>query len=124
MEIGEAFLMGSPRGNSKHLWIVISNKNKHGGKAVIINVTTDQARCCGVCMLAAGDHPWLVEAQSWVSYRDAMLMDTSGWGRIYEGMRSGMIVSERKTPEPCLKKIIVGAKQSHAFPPRLLEYLD
>src|SRR2546425_12113246 len=124
MDKGECFLMGSPGGRTKHLWVVISDTKKHGGLGVIINFTTDKNRSGGECCFVKSDHPWLTEPQSWACFGDAMLMTVQGWSDIEKGINHGFIVKAAKMNTALVNKIVEAAKTSNAFQPVLIQYLD
>jgi hypothetical protein len=124
MDKGDCFLMGNPNGQTKHLWVVISDTKKHGGEGVIVNFTKNKDRAGGECFLSKGDHPWFTETHSWACFIDAMLMTVAGWNQIKIGIGAGFIVAAATMPAPCLQKIIAAAKSSALLPSVLKPYLD
>jgi hypothetical protein len=100
MKLGDAFLMGSPGGSTKHLWILISNPAAHNGHGVIVNLTTNRERSGGECRLGVGDHQWLT-SECWASFADAKLIAPDQWCNIQSGIRQGTGLSpgHGRTPE-------------------------
>ncbi|MGA9778615.1 MAG: hypothetical protein WBS33_10125 [Verrucomicrobiia bacterium] len=123
MQKGDTFLMGSIGGKKKHLWILLSDLNKHRGTGVIVNLTTDKDRSGGDCSLCVGDHPWLT-SECWVSYGDAMCLASDKWSKIQHGIAMGLIVLQDPLAKNHLEKIILAAKVSKAFPSLYLKFLD
>jgi hypothetical protein len=123
MQKGDTFLMGSVGGSKKHLWILISDLNKHNGAGVIVNLTTNKERSGSDCCLSAGDHPWLVEA-CWVSYGDAIYLSTDKWLKIQQGIANKLIIQREPLTKVHLEKVISAAKVSKAFPTIYLKFLD
>jgi hypothetical protein len=123
MQKGDTFLMGSVGGKKKHLWILLSDLNKHQGTGIVVNLTTDKDRSGGECSLGVGDHPWLTE-ECWVSYGDAMCLPPDKWPKIQQGVKMGLIVPQPPLPRVCLEKVIAAAKVSKAFSSIFLELLD
>jgi hypothetical protein len=124
MDKGDCFLMGAPSGRTKHLWVVISDTRKYSGCGVIVNFSTNESRSGGECSLLQGEHPWFTQGQSWVCFKDALLMTVQGWNDIQTGMSMGFIVLSDKMPVACVDKIITAAKTSKFFQVALLKYLD
>jgi hypothetical protein len=124
MDKGDCFLMGALRGRTKHLWVIITDPAKFGGSAVIVNLSTDALRSGGECFLAAGEHPWLIQPQSWACFKDAMLMTASGWNDIQTGINMGFIIPTDRMPADSVEKLIAAARTSRFLSPVLLPYLD
>ena len=121
---GDTFLMGSPGGKTKHLWIVLSDKAKHSGHVLAVNLTTDSARAGGECELNCGDHVWITE-KSWVSFGDAKVFDLEkDAGLFSSGVNQGWIVPHSTMDTSMLARIVAAAKLSRAFPPVYLKFLD
>jgi hypothetical protein len=125
MEIGDSFWMGNPKGKTKHLWVVISDKHKHGGNCVAVNFTKDEIRACGECLTFQNEHSSLTEPKSWVTFGDALEI-TSGTYRKFSmlaALSPPGFAPANKAPLPCVAKLIAGAKTSTAFPIIYLKYL-
>jgi hypothetical protein len=122
MKLGDAFLMGSPGGSTKHLWILISNPATHNDHGIIVNLTTDRGRSGGECCLVIGDHPWLT-TDCWVSYGDARLIAPAQWRNIQYGVNQKLIILQPPVSASVVARIIAAAKGSTAFPPAFLKYL-
>src|SRR5579863_714542 len=122
MQLGDTFLMGSPGGSTKHLWIVISNPAAHNGHGVVVNLTTDRERSGGECCLAVGDHQWLA-GDCWVSYGDARLIAPTQWRNIQDGVNQKLIILQPPVSASVVARIVATAKVSTAFPPAFLKYL-
>lgn len=123
MDLGDSFLMGSVRGDTKHLWIVISDPKKHAGAALIVNLTTNSFRASSECPLSPGDHPWIT-APCWASFSDARLISTPAqWKALDDAIRSGHIILERATPTKTLSTILTAARKSRNLPSKYLPYL-
>jgi len=123
MQKGDTFLMGSIGGSKKHLWILISDLNKHHGNGVIVNLTTNKERSGGDCSLCQGDHPWLA-GECWVSFGDAMCLTPDKWQKIQQGIAMKLIVPREQLAQAQLEKVISAAKVSKAFPSVYLKFLD
>jgi len=123
MQKGDVFLMGNPRGRTKHPWIIISDLNKHGGSGVIVNLTTDKNRSGADCCLNVGDHPWIAE-ESWVCFGDAILLPPTAWQKISQGIASRIIVPQPALPAAHIQKIVAAARVSKSFPSVYLKFLD
>jgi len=126
MEMGDSFWMGNPKGNTKHLWVVISNKHKHGEICVAVNFTKDEARACGECLTFQKEHPSLKEPKSWVTFGDALEITPTTYRNftMLASLRPAGFVTAEKSPRICLEKLIAAAKSSDAFPIIYLKYLD
>src|SRR5580700_10261769 len=108
MKLGDAFLMGSPGGSTKHLWILISDPTAHNGHGVIVNLTTNRERSGGECSLGVGDHQWLTH-ECWVSFADAKLIAPGQWRNIQSGMRQGILVAQPPVAPAVLARIVATA---------------
>ena len=122
MQLGDAFLMGNPRGRTKHLWVVISDPRKHCGDFIAVNFTTDQTRAERHCILAVGDHPWITET-SYCSYGDALEIKQCKVGAFQAMKTIGGLVPQPPLSAGVLRRVRQGALVSMAFPPNLLAYL-
>ena len=123
MQKGDTFLMGSVGGSKKHLWVLISDLNKHSGAGIIVNLTTNKDRSGGDCSLCQGDHPWLTE-ECWVSFGDALCLAPEQWKKIEQGIAIKLIVPREQLAKSHLEKIVSAAKVSKAFPSIYLRFLD
>jgi len=122
MHLGDAFLMGSPGGATKHLYIVISNPAAHREHGFIVNINTNKQRAGVECSLMCGDHPW-VKQECWVSFGDARLVGPTQWAHIQTGIAQGIVVPQPPISLAVITKIVAAAKTSIAFPPSYLKYL-
>jgi len=123
MQKGETFLIGNPGGRKKHLWIVLSDRNKHNGCGIIVNLTTDKQRSGSDCSLIIGDHDWVTE-ECWVSYGDVQCLEPTQWINLTNGITKKFILPQNPLGKVHLDKIIAAAKSSKAFPPVYLKFLD
>jgi hypothetical protein len=124
MDKGDCFLMGSPGGQSKHLWVLISDPSRYSGCGVIVNLSKDQSRSGGECFICCGEHPWLTEPKSWVCFNDALLMTAAGWVEIQNGLKVGFIIPTNPMPPFCVERIVAAARISRLFHKRLIQFLD
>jgi hypothetical protein len=69
MEGGNTFLR---KDGDNHLWVVLSDPQLDPETVLIVNLTTFDPRKEGVCILAAGEHPWVTH-ETCVSYEDAVI---------------------------------------------------
>ncbi len=116
--------MGSPGSPKKHLWVVISDKNKHAGCWVAVNFTTDEGRASGECLTTRAEHPSLTEPKSWVTFGDACHMTPEKAQYFDKLARIKEVIPGLKAPEALLVKIIAAAKASDAFPVICLDLLE
>jgi hypothetical protein len=124
MDKGDAFLMGVPGGTKKHLFVIISDINKHNGFGVIVNFSTNKVRSGGECLFARGEHPFLTEPESWVCLGDATPVPPPGWAKIQNGIKNHLVIPQPRMSLACVARIVNAAKISRAFPPVLLKFLD
>lgn len=121
MKKGEAFLMGSPGGTKKHLWIVIGDKVLPTGTGVAINLSTDTNRTKGECPLTVGDHPWITENCA-VSFGDALELSLQIENQIKMGIAVKFIVAQPVASPDLIARIQTIAATSSNFPKALLKY--
>ena len=105
MDKGDAFLMGVPGGTKKHLFVIISDLNKHNGFGVIVNFTTDKVRSGGECPFARGEHPFFTGLESWVCMGDATQVSPPGWAKIQNAIKNHLIVPQPKMSLACVARI-------------------
>lgn len=104
--------MGVPHGRKKHLWVLLSDPQKHGACGVIVNFSTDEERSGAECPLGVHEHPWFTEPTTWVCFGDATLLTPESWPHILKGIACRVIIPERKCSAELLAKVIQGAKTS------------
>jgi hypothetical protein len=122
MKLGDAFLMSVPPNfDCDHLFFVISDPEKNGGKFIIVNITGDEIRAGTECVLVLGDHPWITK-KSFLTFTDAL--------EITPAIRQNIdaLMGTTIKPQPCLKKdiltkIVEAAKASQAIPVEFKKYL-
>ncbi len=103
LRLGDTFLLPTPRQNTPHLWIVITEPDAEG-KAICLNITTRQPFSETTVVLNAGDHPFITH-ESVVYYSDARSLDV----RIVEEAMKGQhgfvdIVCQQH--EPCSVQLL------------------
>jgi len=108
MTIGDTFLID-------HLWVVISDPAKNGGKFVIVNLTTDKIRAGEECALSPGDHPWIIK-KSYVSFGDAREVGPKEEAELTKHITSGKIKRHFPMGHSVLRRITATAGRSKALP--------
>jgi len=69
VNLGTTFLRTD---SDKHLWIVLSDPDKNPDQALLVNMTTWDARKEKVCLLNPGDHSWITH-QTCINFGDAVV---------------------------------------------------
>lgn len=122
MLLGDSFLMPTPGHSWDHLWIVISNPQKHGGSFIVVNLTTDVARAGNECSLDCGEHRWITQ-RCYVNFADALEITQEKEANIQTLVACKRISMHDTLDEVILQRIIVAAKQSKALPVKFRKYL-
>jgi hypothetical protein len=122
MKLGDTFLMRSPGHSLDHLWIVISDPNKHKGTFIIVNLTTDVARASADCELSPGCHRWVVE-KCYVNFTDALRITPQLEANITSLTATKAILPHEPLDSEILARIVQIARKSSSFPPTFRIYL-
>lgn len=101
-----------------HLWIIISDRTKHGDKFVVINLT-DSSRGKYSFTLTIGQHPYIYK-ESDVNFGDAFLTSVD---ELKAELSANSAIPHAKMDMAIVKKIIQLARTHCAFPPTLRKYL-
>ncbi len=105
---------------SNHLYVVISDPAKHGGKCVLVNLTTQRAKSDTTCILRPPDFPSFIHRATVVNYGDALEADAQLLERI---IAQGEVTQHPEMAAAVLGRIVQGALISPAFPMGLRKYL-
>jgi hypothetical protein len=81
----------------EHLWIVVAEIDGANGKAICVNVTTEQPNSDKACQLNKGDHPFVTHA-SVIFYQDAREIDLA---MVEKALNAGIKNFVCTTHEPC-----------------------
>lgn len=105
---------------SNHLYVVISDPARHDGKCVLVNLTTQRAKSDTTCVLAEEDFPSFIHHPTVVNYGDALLANAATLEQI---ISQGEVRPHPDMGAEVLKRMVVGALSSPAFPIGLKKYL-
>src|SRR5258707_15151924 len=98
MKLGDAFTMRIAPRFIPHLYLVISDPDKHAGNLIVVNITGDRFRTGKECILNIGDHEWITKP-SFVSFGDAIETSVS--------KLSKMASQKKIKPQPSLSSTIL-----------------
>ena len=120
MNLGDAFEMAVPPNyDLPHLFFVISDPAKYGGKFIIANITTDQFRAGKECVLSVGEHGWITQ-ESFMTFADALeIPDT----KMLDALVGSKIKMQKPLDAATLTKIVEAAKKSKAIQVKFKKYL-
>lgn len=115
---GDAFYGGRELHGDDHLWIVINDPAAHGGKALIVNITSLKGAFVDMtCVVEKGEHAF-VRHRSYVRFNGSRVADATD---LDEAERKGLIRRRDSASAALLEKIRLAAKSA----PRLKnEYRD
>jgi hypothetical protein len=80
MEAGDTFLLVNKQLDD-HLWVILSDPKKDTEQILIVSLTTAAPHKEAVCLLQAGEHPWVTH-ETCVAYNTARLVTLAnlhGW---------------------------------------------
>jgi hypothetical protein len=80
MQAGDAFLLVN-RQLDDHLWVIVSDPKKDADKVLIVSLTTAAPHKESVCLIQAGEHPWVTH-ETCVAYDTAKVVALAslfGW---------------------------------------------
>jgi hypothetical protein len=131
MKAGDTFLGSLSGGDTRHLWVLITNANDRG-EVAIVNLTTKtcegdlcwkkprQSRYCRqdddgqpFCRVGIGKHPFITEP-TWVRYRSSRLPLE---GNLKRAIKSGLLIPHETASPNLVKRIRSGAVECR-FTPR------
>lgn len=72
MEAGDTFLLVNKKLDD-HLWVILSDPQKDTRQILIVSLTTAAPHKESVCLLQAGEHPWVTH-ETCVAYNTARLV--------------------------------------------------
>jgi hypothetical protein len=116
---GDTFLAGEHLHGMHHLWVVINDPARHGGRALFVNVTTLSNMAELTCVLKTGEHPF-VKHSSWVRYASAK---TALADELHALEAKGVIIRRQPASSTLLAKIRAGASASPRLPQKFLRLL-
>jgi hypothetical protein len=116
--IGDTYVW-CPKGTViDHLWIVISDSSKHGGKCVVVNLT-ESIHGQFSFQLVPGQHRWI--------YKDSDVNFGDAFQTAEEFLAAEVAVGSARPHDPMdpkiISKIVEIAHTSPAFPPVLRKFL-
>jgi len=118
---GDTFFLPTPPDFlTKHLFIVISERNEYD-EVLIVNVTTKKSHSDASCILRNGDHPF-IKHESVANYADARAVKVSDLCRLI-GRHADVSSHQSVSPE-LLRRIQEGALVSPALPTKYLKYIS
>lgn len=98
----------------RHIWIVLSDPSAHGGRLLMVNLTTlHDDSVDDVCILGPGDYELLDRATT-VAYSRAQIGNLDGLER---AIARGYFTPIKPIPDRTLHKIIEGGRRSPELPP-------
>lgn len=106
MKLGDTFIWFPPDGRKEHLYIVVTDPAKNGGKFAAFNLTRSHGGMKALTF-QVGEHPFITQYPSDVNFGDALIMDevTASKNPPHHPMDSAMV-----------KKIAIGAMGHPAIP--------
>lgn len=110
MNLGDTFHL------LEHLWVVVSNPTADGSIAMV-NFTTLRRPCDETCVLNAGDHPF-IRHPTIVAYGRGRMSPLNAHAAIQRQPR------DERVRRRVLDRIMRGAIQSEATPPRVLRAIQ
>jgi len=105
VKLGATFLRVD---SDRHLWIILSDPEKSPDQVLLVNMTTLDERKESVCVLEAGDHPWITH-QTCINYGDAVLTSLS---KLLEAKDGGAVKPQESLSEAVLKRILAAVSDS------------
>lgn len=92
---------------TEHLWIIVAEIDAASGKAVCVNVTTEQYDSDKSCQLNRGDHSF-VSHPSVIYYKDARELDLK---LVETAITSGIKKFVCKSHDPCSPELLKRVQQ-------------
>jgi hypothetical protein len=122
MKLGDAFLMKVPPRNIPHLFIVISDPEKHNGTFIIVNVTGDRFMAGEECILTIGDHPRITK-KSYLMFSNALEITPIHAKKLNKLIEQNKIKPQPSVSPEVLERIIAAAKISTTITENFKKYL-
>ena len=121
--LGSAFWGGIPNDpNGKHLHFIITDPQLHGGKAVMVNATTQRRGRDSSCVLSATDHPD-IRHDSVINYLEARVVEVEKVEIACRKHPEHMHLTTDASDE-LLDKILHGAEITRRISPECLELVN
>lgn len=116
---GDTFYGGADIHGDDHLWIVINSPPEHGGRALIVNVSTFRPGAETTCLIEKGEHPFVTH-QSYVRYRSAR---ETNMANLVRAVDLGKLRRHAVVSAALLTRIRSGAAASRLLPSDLRRLL-
>lgn len=113
MKLGDTFKL--ERNGEGHLWVVISEPTSDGS-VVMVNLTTMRNGSDLSCVLAPGDHPFVVHATV-IAYQFAKLVPPDAQRMM--ALQKQLCIPREPMPAAVLERIREGALKSDLMPQKL-----
>jgi len=105
MDAGSTFLLTQ---KDSHLWIVLSDPAIDAENVLIVNLTTAHHLKESVCLLEAGEHPWVCH-RTCVNYADAKVVPLKS---LYALKDKGLLRLQNPLSAALLQRVREGAAPS------------
>jgi len=104
----------------RHLWVIVSEPATHGGKVLMVNMTTLRESCVDdTCVLGPEDFVLLTQATT-IAYSRAQAGPVAALEKL---IRDGKFLEVQRVPVATLAKIVAGARLSPELSPAHKELL-
>jgi hypothetical protein len=111
---GDTFLAASRTGDTKHLWLIITDPRLNGGQVIIVNLTTQKKDSETTCVISPGEHPF-VKHSTVVNYQDACECPVNSIEGALGKLTSTHIEAREPLSAEILKRVKLGALASPAI---------
>jgi hypothetical protein len=118
LKTGETFVWCPPGTIKDHLWIIISDPEKHGGKCVVVNLTESSHGKYSFTLIP-GQHRWIYK-DSDVNFGDAFLTSEA---ELASQVACHSAVPHDPMDSELLKQIIERARDHPAIAENLIAFL-
>jgi hypothetical protein len=118
MTQGDTFLLRN-RNVDSHLWVVISDPDAYPDAVLVVNLTTYTFDHEGVCLISAGEHPW-VRHKTCVAYEFARTLTRA---QLQSLSSDNQLQKQASVSPELLQRIIHGASLSHRIKVELIEIM-
>jgi hypothetical protein len=118
MNAGDTFFLWI-KAAEKHLWVVVSDPDAFPGAVLIANLTTHTCDQEDVCLLDAGEHPY-IRHKTCVAYGRAKRTTRDDLCRLRD---AGKIDMQGPVSPEVLQRILIGASLSRRIPRDLIELM-
>jgi hypothetical protein len=121
LKCGDTFLLPKRSTDREHLWIIVAEIDQSTGKAVCVNITTEQTDCDKTCQLNKGDHSFVKHA-SVIFYQDAREIELAKVEKaLNAGIKNFVCTAHDPCSEALLKRVQAGLIASKQTPKGIKE---